>query len=519
MKSAEHLNNRVDERVGEMHIVEAFPKCQRVTIDCEDDDRCRPPMEGHRFEYGGRRDRVNRQPSGESCRDHVATDRTLPHARDAFRPTAARLGYRGHDIGRTRDRVDRDKRPVLREIRSDLSELLLAHRDHHSPPHPTSVPASLARPPCDPPIQYHRSMSDLDLLRAAIADRNLVGIASGHLTQTIAMQLPFEALGPFKTALKQFFSRQPWTAADAEALSDLVIEHVAEGSWVHSLDDQFTLVHGISDGRYEITIGGVAEATPSIFDRAFAGPVIPVQTPHPRKVKFVVGGEPAPGRWYRRDDDTDDDRVTAMFRDDDITDVMVAGDFVTVGLSRNASWEARLDSIIDQVEELFWDPSLANVGAEPLTREELLEEGRSIHIGNVSASDLHLMDPDRPDHRETLIQALGSDDPRLRRAAVATMAMSTDDAIVKAAVVTGYNDESRLVRRTAVDSAADLESEEFRPLFDDAAVHDEDSWIRWKSVRALADLGASESEEALILAAADEDFRVRFEAAAALRTP
>jgi hypothetical protein len=360
-------------------------------------------------------------------------------------------------------------------------------------------------------------MSDLDLLRAAIVDRNLVGVASGHLTQTIAMQLPFEALGPFKNLLKQFFSRQPWNEEDALALSDLVTEHVSEGEWVHHLDDEFTLVHRITDGHYVITIGGVAEASESIFDRAFAGPVIPVQTPHPRKVKFIVGGEPAPGRWYRRSDEVDDGRVEALFEDDDVTDVMVAGDFVTVGLDREASWEDRLDGVIHRVTDLFWDESRAAEHEEIRTREELLEEGRSLHIDHIKPSELHLMDPDQDDHREALIQALGSEDGRMRRAAVATLSMSQDPDVVKAAIVTGYNDTSRLVRRTAVDSAADLENEEFRPLFEDAAVHDEDSWIRWKSVRAIAELGAAPSEEPLILAAADEDFRVRFEANAALR--
>ncbi|MDX1691209.1 MAG: HEAT repeat domain-containing protein [Acidimicrobiia bacterium] len=360
-------------------------------------------------------------------------------------------------------------------------------------------------------------MSDLDLLRAAVVDRNLVGVASGHLTETIAMQLPFEALGPFKTSLKRFFSRQPWTDEDAVALSDLVTEHVSEGHWTHDLDGEFTLVHGITDdGRYEITIGGTAEASESIFDRVFSGPVVPVQTPHPRKVKFVVGGDPAPGRWYRRGDETGDVRVTAMFEDPEVTDVMVAGDFVTVGLDRTASWEERLDDVLVRVTDLFWDED-AEASGDVRTREELMEEGRSLEIADVRPTDLHLMDPDRDDHRETLVGALGADDGRLRRAAVATLAMSDDAAVVKAAIVTGYNDSSRLVRRTAVDSAADLEDDEFRPLFEDAAVHDEDAWIRWKSVRALTEIGPGPSEESLILAAADEDFRVRFEAQTALR--
>ena len=73
-----------------------------------------------------------------------------------------------------------------------------------------------------------------------------------------------------------------------------------------------------------------------------------------------------------------------------------------------------------------------------------------------------------------------------------------------------------MVSRTAVDAAADLEDDEYRPLFEEA-IDDEDPWTRWKAVRSLADLGAEPSRERLVFAALDDDFRVRFEAIAALR--
>lgn len=351
-------------------------------------------------------------------------------------------------------------------------------------------------------------------VRAAVAEHDLVGVASGHLTTEVAIHLPFEALVAFKSALKRFFSAQAWTSEDEARLSDLVTPHLTEGWWEHGLGHGLVLAHGVRDGRYRISVTGSAGPASGAFDRVFAGPVIPEQTPHPRKVKFHVGGDAAPGVWHRRGEDIEDRRVLALMEDLDVTDVMVAGDFVTVGLQRAASWEDRLDGILGRVTELFWAGAAA---AQPVrTREELLEEAGRLARAPERAEDLHLMDPDHPNHREALIEALGTDDPRRRRAAVVTLALSGEPEVARAAVVTGYRDESRIVRRAAVDAAADLETEEYRPLFEQA-LDDSDAWIRWRAVRAIADIGVGSSRDAIALAAADEDFRVRFEAAATFR--
>ena len=186
--------------------------------------------------------------------------------------------------------------------------------------------------------------------RATVAQRGLVAVASAHLTEEVAVHLPFEALGPFKTALKRFFSTSEWTPDDEAALSDLVTPHLEEGWWEHDLGHGLTLRHGIRRGAYRIEVSGEDGAAPSVFDRAFTGPVRPEQTPHPRKVKFHLGGSPAPGVWHRRGETIDDSRVVALMEDPDVTDVMVAGDFVTVGLHRSASWEQRLDEILVEVD-------------------------------------------------------------------------------------------------------------------------------------------------------------------------
>ncbi len=355
---------------------------------------------------------------------------------------------------------------------------------------------------------------DLHATRGAIAARNLVATASGYLTSDVAMDLPFEALGPFKQLLLRFFSTEEWTEEHATALSEAVSPHVAEGWWEHDLGGGIGLRHGIHEGSYVLWVEGGSAPAPSIFDRVFDGPVVPEATPHPRKVKFTTGGIPAPGRWYRRTDSEspDDQRVKRLFAEPDVTDVMVAGDFVTVGIGARSPWEQRLEPLLALVTELFAGDEAA---ATPVrTRDELLAEAAEIGLPN--PEELHLLDPDDEDHRTRLRSALDAGDPRVRRVAIAVLAESDDAETRLHAVQRGLADESRVVRRTAVDAAADTEDEQLRPLFEDL-LGDDDQWIRWKAVRALGELGVDESRSAIEQAANDADFQVRFEASRVLR--
>jgi len=358
--------------------------------------------------------------------------------------------------------------------------------------------------------------SDLDATRAAIAARNLVATASGYLTADVAMRLPFEALGPFKQLLLRFFSTEPWTDAHAAELSGLVAPHIAAGWWEHDLGGGVTLAHGIHGGEYRLHVTGGSAPAPSIFDRIFEGPVVPEATPHPRKVKFTTGGSPAPGRWYRRGDDAppDDPRVKRLFGEPDVTDVMVAGDFVTVGIGPRSPWEQRLEPLLALVTELFADPE-ATAAAPARTREELMAEAGRLGSGP-RPEELHLLDPDDPEHRSRLQAALGDRSARVRRVAVAVLAESEDAAVREEAVRRGRADGSLLVRRTALDAAADVEDEAFRPVFEEA-LGDDDPWSRWKAVRALGDLGAEPSRAALEAVHDDPEFRVRFEVGRVLR--
>jgi len=351
---------------------------------------------------------------------------------------------------------------------------------------------------------------DLDEARRRIAAAELVGVASNHLTVDLYSSIEFSDLVAVKNLLKKFFSAQPWEVADAERLSLLLSRNVEEeaGWFEHDLGHSLNLMHGFDEGNYRLWATGGSDTEASIFDRVFSGPVQPEATPNPRHVRFVVGGEPAPGTWYRRGDDLADHRAATLLEDADITDVLVAGDFVAIGLRRAEMWKQRLDDLVETVTGLFWTSDRRIAELDGPTRDEL--------VAGQTAGALHLLNPDEPASRSTLSEALESDDARRRRMAVATLAQSSDLAYAVGTLEAAYKDSSRIVRRTVIDSAVDLEEAAVRGLLE-RALTDEDDWIRWKSVKGLSDLGLGSSAAAVEARADDPDFQVRFEVAAALR--
>ncbi len=259
--------------------------------------------------------------------------------------------------------------------------------------------------------------------------------------------------------------------------------------------------------------GGGHGSAASVFDRAFAGPVVPEPTPHPRKVRFVTGGEPAPGVWHRRGDPDPpaDARVAALFEDGDVSDVMVAGDFVTIGLVAGASWEDKLDTVLDRVSALFPAAERSTAG---MTRDEMIGEGGRSQSEH--PDELHLLDPDLPDHRARLVAAQADPAPAVRRVAVAVLAESASWDVRRQAVEAGWSDPSPVVRRTAVDAAAGTGDAGLRPFFEEALTVT-DAWVRWKAVRALGELGLGGSRDAVAALRGDPDFQVRFEVERVLR--
>jgi hypothetical protein len=343
-----------------------------------------------------------------------------------------------------------------------------------------------------------------------VAAAELVGIASNHLTTDLYSNLEFSDLVAVKNLLKKFFSAQPWSDDDADRLDMFLRRNVEEpvGWFEHDLGSGLRLIHGFNDGAYRLWATGGSDGEASIFDRVFSGPVQPEATPNPRHVRFVIGGTPAPGIWYRRGDELTDDRVAGLLEDSDVTDVLVAGDFVAVGLRRASMWKDRLDDMVETVTAGFWSPDRVVGEIDGPSRDEL--------VSGQATGALHLLNPDDPASRATLQEAAGGRDPRRRRMAIATLAQSADESFALAMLSDAFSDPSRIVRRTAVDVAVDLETEGVRSLLE-AALGDVDDWIRWKAVKGLSELGLGTSVDAVIALADDPDFQVRFEVAAALR--
>lgn len=351
---------------------------------------------------------------------------------------------------------------------------------------------------------------ELDDARRRIAAAELVGDASNHLTVDLYFNLEFSDLVAVKNLLKRFFSAQPWSEENADKLSRLLVRNVAEpvGWFEHDLGSGLALLHGFDEGTYRLWASGGSDEEASIFDRVFSGPVQPEATPNPRHVRFVIGGTPAPGVWYRRGDEVDSPGVAELLKDTDITDVLVGGDFVAIGLRRAARWKDRLDDLVVKVTELFWSAGREMRLADGPTRDQL--------VGGRSSGELHLLNPDDQRSRKTLLTALASEDARHRRIAVATLGLSTDRELALETLTGALTDASGLVRRTVVDVAVDLEDEAARPLLA-LALSDTDAWIRWKAVKGLAGLGLGQNRAAVEALSTDADFQVRFEVAAALR--
>ncbi len=350
--------------------------------------------------------------------------------------------------------------------------------------------------------------SDEDRSRAEIGANHFPQVAA-HLTETVAQILPFEALVPFKTRLKEYFSQRPWDEADAAALSAVVAPHLTTGWWEYAVTPELAVHHGIIDDGYRLVAVGSPDQAPAEdpFDRVFEGPVRPEPTPHPRKVRFIFGGEPGPGVWHRSGEPTDDSRAADLLTDEEISDVMIAGDFVTVGLRPGARWADRLDDVLGRVTTLF--AGTKPVQATPITRDELLE----VAATGGGRHDLHLLDPDDAPSRRRLLEALTSEDHRARRIAVAVLAESADGVIRDRALRTGYRDDKLSVRRTAIDETRDGEQ---RDLLVEALA-DRDAWTRWRALRNLSEIGIGDDRTVVAGLEDDPDFQVRFEAAKVLR--
>ncbi|HEY5012435.1 MAG TPA: HEAT repeat domain-containing protein [Acidimicrobiia bacterium] len=257
----------------------------------------------------------------------------------------------------------------------------------------------------------------------------------------------------------------------------------------------------------------------------FAGPVVPEATPNPRTIRFVTPKvHEGPSRWYESAVGVDDPRVARLFAEfDDVANVLVGPDFVAVGLRRPDRWEQLLDPVLRAITTEFASPAagLEPIGAtdaEPRdeasrSRSEFAHDSRSAL--ERAWKELGSLRPDEPGDLDRILAAVSSPNSAARQVA-ARVLVDAGAEVAEQEWGRLLGDPSRGVRRAAVDAMVDVERPALRPLLEHA-LGDADAWTRWKALRGLVDLGVEPSRAAVSPLAEDPDFRVRLEAAGALR--
>jgi len=387
-------------------------------------------------------------------------------------------------------------------------------------------------------------LPDTDAARRILVERGLVRAAFDHLTVDAFMTLPFEALGPTKALLKRFLSTQAWAPADRDALAEAV--GPGEGWWRRDLDADVTLEYGWAGGRFEVQVAsrdlgapGAPAASPSEVDAdpladTFDGPVVPEATPNPRTIRFQVGAiHCGPSRWFESAGAAADEpgagRLFAEFPE--VANVLVGPEFVAVGLRRAADWERLLSPVLGVVTDEFATadngdgdggdstPRVmggpAGVGTPPAAVTGHRTGHRVSHLEQAWL-DLGSLRPGERGDLAVVRAAAHGDDASRRQVATSLLREADTESAVNdwAQLIT---DRSRAVRRATADAMVDVNRQELRPLLE-RALGDTDAWVRWKSLRGLAELGVASSREVITGLSDDPDFRVRLEAAAALRS-
>lgn len=372
---------------------------------------------------------------------------------------------------------------------------------------------------------------ELDTARARVVERGLTADAAGQLLQVVS-GLSLDELGTVKQLLKRFFSEQPWTAADDEALADAVATDPGAGR--HELEPGLTVVWGSEGERFRLRVESAAidasrpppvpapdAADETDLGTTFDGVVVPEATPSPRTIRFATPPlHSGPGRTYDSAASAAADapvaRLFAAF--EEVTNVLVGPDFVAVTLARPGLWEHLLASVLRTVTDEFTAP----VRDSPPERETEAPMTLTLSTGSDDAereprrlerawAELGALRADRPEHLDRVLQAARDAEPARRQVAAALLT----DAPAEVAARSWdrlLNDRSRAVRRSTVDAVGGAGREELRPLLE-RALDDADAWTRWKALHGIAELAVGSSRAAVEARATDPDFRVRLEAA------
>jgi hypothetical protein len=372
---------------------------------------------------------------------------------------------------------------------------------------------------------------ELDAARAQVVERGLTADAVGRLVAVVS-GLPFEALAPVKQQLKRFFSSEPWTEHDDEALADAIGE--STGSGRHELAPGLVLQWRFEGGRFELRVLSSAvddtgnEKPDEVADAGvdlgttFDGAVVPEATPSPRTIRFATPAlHRGPSRAYDAGTSGDDPHVARLFEGfNEVTNVLVGPDFVAVTIARPDQWEAILGPMLRVVTAEFTsaDPETTAAGSAPVTRSLSTgapdEEARGPRHLERAWAELGGLRGERPEDLERILAAT-RDAETARRQVAAALLVDAPPGTAASAWQRLVTDRSRSVRRSAVDAVAGATREELRPLLE-GALGDTDAWTRWKALRGLDAIGSTPSRGAVEARAGDSDFRVRLEAARVL---
>ena len=355
---------------------------------------------------------------------------------------------------------------------------------------------------------------ELDAARARVVERGLTAEAAGQLLQVVS-DLSLEELGTVKQLVKRFFSSEPWTDADDDALAAAVATDPGAGR--HELEPGLVLVWGSERGRFRLRV----ESAPADLGSTFDGVVVPEATPSPRTIRFATPElHTGPGRTYDSvASAAADARVERLFTDfADVTNVLVGPHFVAVTVSRPDLWEQLLAPMLRAVTDEF-TTAADDSRPEP---ERVAPMTITLSAGAAGAereprrlerawAELGVLRADQPEHLDRVLAAARDAEPARRQVAAALLADAPADVAVRS---WGHllGDPSRMVRRSTVDAVAGANRAELRPLLE-RALDDDDAWTRWKALRGIADLGVGASRAAVSARADDPDFRVRLEAA------
>ena len=402
------------------------------------------------------------------------------------------------------------------------------HGDHHPA---QSAGLSSSAVPARRSSRPGGDTGSVDARRLAV-ERGLVHRAVAALTDRALAGLPFEALGPTKGLLKQFFSPKAWGDDEATALADAV--GPGDGWWEEPLDDDLVLEFGWIEGRFDLSIqgpGGSGDRPPvgatDALGATFEGDVVPEATPNPRTLVFRLRAVFGAGsREYRSDAEADDSRVGRILTAfPEVVSVMVARDFVAVTVRRPEWWPELLPPVLAVVAEEFsgGDDSLDGASAPAAVPGMAALHRRSAAAGRTRPptrldrawDELGGLRAADPTGLERLVAAAIAPEPAHRQVAAGLLGEAPADLALR--VWSGLvGDESRTVRRAAVDAVVDARREELRPILE-RALGDTDAWVRWKAIRGLTELGAAPSRAVIEPLGDDRDFRVRLEARGALR--